>query len=245
MTPEVFLWFTTLLFILLGLTFGSFGTTIVFRVPMQKGMGGRSRCSVCLKKLSIRELIPVLSFLVQRGVCRQCKMSIHWLYPFTEVATVFLFVLALWIVPYSLILTLVLALLLWLLLLIAIIDVKTQTVPDVLSIPFVTGAILYAVGSGQFDHLAMILGAGVFAAQWILSRGMWVGSGDIILGAGVGALLGHWTAVIHWLVASYVLGSIVVSILLVTGKKTRKDRIAFAPFLVVGLLVVMIFEKII
>src|SRR3989338_2189060 len=79
------------LFVLLGLIFGSFGTVIVMRVPKGKGIGGRSRCVSCSKKLSVRELIPVFSFLLQRGTCLHCKKRIHWLYPFIECATVLLF----------------------------------------------------------------------------------------------------------------------------------------------------------
>ena len=236
------------LFVLLGLIFGSFGTVIVMRVPKGKGIGGRSRCVSCSKKLSACELIPVFSFLLQRGTCLHCKKRIHWLYPFTELATVFLFLLALWLQPITYNLqpaSLLLALLLWLLLLIAIIDLHTQMIPDTLNIPLLLGSIFYTSFFSDLDVLALILGGGFFGLQWIISRGKWVGSGDIILGTSIGALLGSWRLTIYWIAVSYCIGAAVVCYFLATGKKTRKDRIAFGPFLVIGVILVMVFEHLI
>ncbi|OGJ59325.1 hypothetical protein A3D11_03205 [Candidatus Peribacteria bacterium RIFCSPHIGHO2_02_FULL_49_16] len=239
------------LFVLLGLIFGSFGTVIVMRVPKGKGIGGRSRCVSCSKKLSVRELIPVFSFLLQRGTCLHCKKRIHWLYPFIECATVLLFLTAFWFTESSydqlslfVFRSFFLALLLWLLLLIAIIDLHTQMIPDTLNIPLLLGSIFYTSFFGDLDVLALILGGGFFGLQWILSRGKWVGSGDIILGTSIGALLGSWRLTIYWIAVSYCIGAAVVCYFLATGKKTRKDRIAFGPFLVVALWMVMVMEKI-
>ena len=76
---------------MLGLIIGSFLNVIIFRMHTGKGIGGRSMCLSCGKTLSWYELIPVFSFLFQRGRCTQCRSKISWQYPLVEGATALLF----------------------------------------------------------------------------------------------------------------------------------------------------------
>jgi len=226
------------LFFVLGLVLGSFGNVLISRLPQGRAIGGRSQCPHCGKVLTARELIPLLSFVMQRGECRRCDGAISLRYPLVELASGLLFLFALAFAT-SFLEAFILALALWFLLLIAVIDAEQQRIPDVLNIPFVFLGILFNALSGSADPSGLLLGGGFFAVFWGVSRGRWTGSGDIILGAGIGALLGGFREMLLCLLFAYVAGALVAAFLLLSGRKTRKDRLAFGPFLALGALLTL------
>ena len=226
------------LFFVLGLVLGSFGNVLISRLPQGRTIGGRSQCPHCGKILEVRELIPLISYMIQRGQCRGCGREISQRYPLVELASGLLFLLALTFAASS-VEALILAFALWFLLLIAVIDAEQQRIPDVLNIPFVFLGILFNALSGSVDPSGFFLGGGFFAVFWGVSRGRWMGSGDIILGAGIGALLGGFKEMLLCLLFAYVAGALVAAFLLLSGRKTRKDRLAFGPFLALGALLTL------
>ena len=127
-----------------------------------------------------------------------------------------------------------LALALWALLFIALSDATTQSIPDVLNGALLLAAIASAVLHGTLDWRAPFIGLGFLGGQWVLSRGAWIGSGDVFLGIGMGVLLGEWRLMMLALFASYILGALYVSLLLLLKKKKMADYTAFGPFLVMG-----------
>ncbi len=228
------------LFAVLGLVFGSFGTVLICRVPLHKNIGGRSHCPQCRHVLSPIELVPLMSYILQCGRCRHCHRTINALYPGIELSSALLFTLALFL-DRSPLPALLLALALWLLLLIAVIDMHTRTIHDVLNFSFVFLAVAYAIAIGEFQAIGALLLGGFFGLQWLLSRGRWVGSGDILLGVGIGFLLGSMAPALLCLGLSYVLGAIVASYLLVTRKATSKSAVPFGPFLAMSTLLTVVF----
>src|SRR5699024_3636428 len=79
-------------FFLLGLTFGSFFNVVGLRLPKNEPFGNeRSYCPACKKQLAAVELIPVFSYIVQKGKCRNCQKSISFMYPAIELLTGILF----------------------------------------------------------------------------------------------------------------------------------------------------------
>lgn len=228
-----------MLFTAVGLTFGSFGNVLVCRLPVRQTLRGRSRCPCCNRSLSPQELIPVVSYVVLRGRCSTCKEPISCQYPLVELASAIVFLYALLHTDFQLLHALLLGFALWLLLLIAVVDAKTQSIPDILNITFLIISVAYGAASGHLDAIAPVIGAGFFAAQWAVSRGRWVGSGDIILAAGIGALLGSWMVTVFALGLAYVLGAIVVSAILIF-RRDMSDHIAFGPFLAAGALIALI-----
>lgn len=228
------------LFAMIGLTFGSFGTVLVARVPVRQRLGGRSQCPACKHALGAGELIPLLSYALQRGRCRHCRRAIGTMYPSVELLTTFLFVAALFLEgsPFP---SILLAFALWLLLLIAVIDIRTRTIHDALNFSFVFLAGAHAVAVERFQIAGAVLLAGFFAIQWLLSRGRWVGSGDIILGAGIGLLLGSVARALLCLGLAYILGAAVALFLLATGRVTRKSTVPFGPFLALACMGVLFF----
>ncbi len=123
-----------------------------------------------------------------------------------------------------------------LLLLIAVMDARSGMIADVLSIPFIVVSALVAWSSGHIVDglLAGTVGAGFFGVQWILSRGQWVGSGDIGLALGIGLLLGDMWLLLLALWIAYIAGALMATVLLIRKRAKRKDLLAFGPFLAGG-----------
>lgn len=230
-----------LLFALLGLIFGSFGSVLVSRVPKSKPITGRSKCPACKKTLGVRELIPVMSFVLQKGRCMHCKKKISPLYPFLELVSALIFVVAAYLhaIPW---IAITLALALWILFVISVIDIRTKLIADGLNIPFIVVAVLYSVFLGELPLTGMAVGGGFFGALWILGRRRWIGTGDILLGLGIGALCGSWQLTIAALFLTYVLGACILSGSLLLGKVSRKDYVPFAPFMALGGYIVVLFR---
>jgi prepilin signal peptidase PulO-like enzyme (type II secretory pathway) len=222
-------------FFILGLILGSFGGVIVTRLPQGRSIGGRSQCIHCEVILDAHNLVPVCSYILQQGKCGTCRKPLPWLYPFLELTSGLLFLGALFVVPFALGSALLLGVTLWLLLLIAVIDARTQMIPDALSIPFVvlSGITVFMVHGTVELSGAMFLGI-FFALQWILSGGRWVGSGDVLLAVGIGLLLGGYQYALMCLFFAYVSGALVAIYLLMRKLVSRRDRIAFGPFLALG-----------
>src|SRR3989344_236789 len=83
--------------LLFGLIVGSFINVLVVRTHTHEGMWGRSKCPHCGTYLAWYELIPIVSFLLQRGQCRTCALHISLQYPLVEAATALGFlVIAAW-----------------------------------------------------------------------------------------------------------------------------------------------------
>lgn len=128
-------------------------------------------------------------------------------------------------------------------LIISVIDMRTQTISDLLNIPLLALAIAYSMLLGQLELGGIILGVAFFGAQWLISRGKCLGSGDIILAASIGALMGSWERMAACLFLTYVLGAAIASTMLLTGYVKRGQYVAFAPFMVIGAVVSLFFEK--
>ena len=130
-----------------------------------------------------------------------------------------------------------------LLLSIAIADAMTGMIPDNLNVPFLLLSFLRGYMLGIPVMIPMFVGGGFFAAQWIISRGNWVGSGDILLATGIGAFLGsvRLLAVSFW--CAYVAGAVIALGLLLRGSTNRRTSLAFGPFLATGAIASMMWGE--
>jgi prepilin signal peptidase PulO-like enzyme (type II secretory pathway) len=81
----------TIFSFLFGLVIGSFLNVVIGRAERKESIEGRSYCESCKKTLSAIELIPVLSFALQKGRCRSCGTALSWQYPLVELGTGILF----------------------------------------------------------------------------------------------------------------------------------------------------------
>jgi prepilin signal peptidase PulO-like enzyme (type II secretory pathway) len=169
---------------ILGLIIGSFLNVVILRMNTGKGLGGRSMCLSCNHTLHWYELIPVISFVIQKGRCRNCHSKISWQYPIVELVTAILFagVFIRFLGPVHIILWLVLV---SLGIVITVYDIRHRMIPVRPLIAFAVTALL--LGFHLFGAIVVAL---PFLVLWFVSLGKWIGFGDIELMAAIGLALG-------------------------------------------------------
>ncbi len=226
---------------LFGLIVGSFLNVVIARLPKGESLvSPRSHCVRCGKALSPVELIPVVSWMVQRGRCRHCGAWISLQYPLVELANAFLW-LAVWDQYGASVEAGVYALLMSFLVALSAIDLQTQLLPNKLTLPGMVVGLAgrwLIVGSPLDSVIGSALGLGIITIIVIVSRGG-MGLGDAKLMAMLGAFLG-WRQSMAALVVGAVLGGIVGVVLLVAKIKGRKDMIPYGPFLAAGAVLVVL-----
>ncbi len=244
---------------LLGLAFGSFVTALTWRLHEKKDfVTGRSQCESCGHQLSALDLAPFFSWLFLRGRCRYCHKPISLLNPVLELSMATLFVVSYIFWPFEFTSWQAMALFgLWLLytvMLVALIvyDYKWMLLPDRLVFPLISLAFIDAAIrlSLQPDFTLMaymqhvLLGAiSLSGFYWLLhkiSRGKWVGYGDVKLGLFMGVVLG-WQQALLVLFMANIIGLLAVMPGLATGKLTAKSRIPFGPFLIAAFFIAGLF----
>ncbi|OGH69131.1 MAG: hypothetical protein A3D53_00265 [Candidatus Magasanikbacteria bacterium RIFCSPHIGHO2_02_FULL_45_10] len=227
---------------ILGLAMGSFLNSWMWRVHGQKWrLGERSVCVHCGRVLGWQENIPLLSFVILKGRCRICAGPIPRSYFLVELATSLLFVAITFLhnqLPvfnswhYARDLFFIIVLIVTF-----VYDAKYMLVLANLTWSAVAVGLLfnYFVLRMTVESLliGMVVGGGFFVAQYAVSKGRWVGGGDVRLGFMIGAWLG-WPLTVVALFFSYVLGALVSIPLLVSKKGTMRSAVPFATFLAVG-----------
>jgi prepilin signal peptidase PulO-like enzyme (type II secretory pathway) len=241
---------------ILGSIIGSFLNVIILRYDTgQSVIKGRSQCLNCQKKLKWYELIPIFSFVVQKGKCRKCKSKISIQYPLVELLTGILFLLIFQITRYSLLVTGYYFIIFSLLIIIAVYDFRHQIIPDKFVYLFDILAFLnlfrnWKLEIRNWDFLSGLLAGvvffGFFGLLWLVSRGNWMGLGDAKLALGIGWLLGLFKGILALLV-SFWTGALIGIFLLFFFKKeyNLKSRIPFGPFLVLGIIIAFFFGDVI
>ncbi len=220
---------------------------------------GRSSCPSCQKKLSYFELLPILSFLIQAGKCRNCRKSISLRYPIVEILTALVLYL-LYEAQVGWISFVFSGIIFSILIIISLYDLKNLVIPDGLVWSFNVLAFLgtwllfrpyIAISPAsqiQFQEpiLPFILaGLGLFsffAILWFVSRGKWMGFGDAKLALGIGLLLGSQKGLLA-LVLSFWIGTLFALLLMLfqKGKYSMKSQIPFGPFLALGAFISFIY----
>ncbi len=238
-----------------GAIAGSFLNVVSLRFNTGVGLGGRSKCMSCGTKLTWKELVPIFSFLFQKGSCRACKSKISWQYPLVEFVAGAIFVLIFFVFPpydvVSAVRTLLHVVAACLLLVIAVYDMKHKIIPDQFAYTFAAIALLTLfVGGTSWWHVpgywALIAGpllAIPFAFLWLISRGRWMGFGDAKLMLGLGWLVGVAAGINAIILAFWIAAVISVIWLFVTYKKFKsKTEVPFGPYLILGTYLVLIFK---
>lgn len=222
------------LFFFVGSVFGSFGNVLVERLPLGISLNGRSHCVGCKKILRVWELVPIVSWCCLRGTCARCKTSIPGVFTIVELLSGLLFVMAFFYAAFNVVVAMPVAIALWAMLCVALTDMRTRTIPDVLTLMIAVCGILLRLHDHVHPLIPILIGGGFFGVQWIVSKGKWVGSGDILLGTALGILLGTWPLTVLMLWLAYVLGLLFVLVRLPFQKLDLNAHIAFGPFIVLG-----------
>jgi leader peptidase (prepilin peptidase) / N-methyltransferase len=235
------LWFWSLWAGLVGLAAGSFFTVAVSRWPRGESLvRPRSHCGGCGRTLGPAELLPLVSFALQRGRCRGCGSRIGWRYPAIELASGALAAVAIAVFGPTW-RGLAAALLALALVPVVVIDLEHRLIPDVVVLPAaalgLAAAALADPGDWWVPVVAAAAAAGFLLLLWIVYPGG-MGLGDVKLALLLGAVLG--VSVIPALAAAFLAGAVLGLALLVRfGSRARKMAVPFGPFLAGGALVAL------
>ncbi|MDO8669066.1 MAG: prepilin peptidase [Candidatus Buchananbacteria bacterium] len=228
-----------------GLTVGSFLNCVIYRLEHGESfLKGRSYCPHCKHKLGFFDLIPVLSFFWLRGLCSYCHKKISIQYPLVEFFTALIF-LAIgllisdinqpWLI--SDINKLYLMAVSAFLVVIFVYDLKHYIIPDKIIFPAIAVTLVYNFWKSDF-LLSAFGAAAFFLAIVLVSKGKWMGVGDIKLAFLMGLVLG-WPNILAALFLSFLIGAIIGLGLIIWGKKTIKSEVPFGPFLTIGTLIAL------
>ncbi len=233
-----------LFFIVLGLALGSFINVLVLRLKEEKSLLGRSVCPKCSHQLSWFDNIPVFSFLFLKAKCRHCQEPISWQYPLVEIASGLLWLTAyIYFITQGIEAVFIYGFYFSILLSLFVFDLRWMLLPDAITLPAIFLAFIINWYLGFTLVLMLIsgaLGAGWFGIQYALSRGKWVGSGDIILGGLIGLMVGSWEHLLIVIFLAYILGSVIAVGLLFTGKKKLGAQLPMGVFLTLATVVAMV-----
>lgn len=248
------LWSFLLLGGILGLAVGSFLNVVAYRLPIGGSLvSPPSACPGCGSAIRPYDNIPVVSWLVLRGRCRDCREPISWRYPAIEAATGVLFVVvavaffpefsrhapvpaALTLIAFLYLAAISVAL--------AVIDIDTHTLPNRIVLPAygVGGALLGTalILEGEWSRLVSAgVGCGaafLFYLILALARPGGMGFGDVKLAGVLGLYLGSlgWAQLAIGLFAAFVLGGVFGIVLTATRRATRRSGIPFGPWMLAG-----------
>ena len=219
----------------LGLVFGSFISALTWRYP--RGISvkkGRSVCPKCRKQIAWYDNIPLLSYILLGGKCRNCRKPISWRYPVIELATGIGFLLIgpqiLWLIIFCI------------LEIIFIIDFEHQIIPD----SFVFAGFffsLFLITDLLFGSLfAGFLAATLLVLIHLFTKGRGMGLGDVKFAVLGGILVGLRLLPV-WFFLAFLTGA-AVGIILILGRKAHlKSQIAFGPFLVAGIPLALLYGE--
>lgn len=220
---------------LLGLVIGSFLNVVIYRVPLRRSLSHPgSHCPHCGHPIRWYDNIPVVSWVILRGRCRDCADPIGPRYPLVEALTGVLFALAAMIAGWDL-----RVLLLWgffaVLVAVTFIDIDHMLILNRVVLPAAVLGLAASVAltpSRWWEYLVAGSGAALFLFVVALLWPGGMGLGDVKLALLLGFVLG--VEVIVAMFAAFLVGGLVGIGLLVVGKRSRKDRIPFGPFLALG-----------
>jgi len=217
-----------------GLALGSFLNVVAARVPLRRSLvKPGSACMSCGHEIAWRDNVPVVSWLLLRGRCRNCRTAIPWRYPAVEVLSALLVAGSVWkfgLHPE----TLVAAFFCLALVAVSATDVEHGIIPNRIVLP--AAAVVLAAQtairpSPQWAIGAFAASGFLFAAALAAPRGM--GMGDVKLALLLGAMLGKYVSVAMFL--GIVAAMVPALFLLATmGMGARKVKLPFGPFLALG-----------
>jgi leader peptidase (prepilin peptidase)/N-methyltransferase len=243
---------------LFGILIGSFLNVVVYRVPIGKSIVmPPSACTDCGHEIRAYDNIPLVSWLLLRGKCRNCGARISARYPLVELGTGVLFfavslifvspILEARTLPAMIAAALVLAAFLYLAAVsvaLALIDIDVRRLPNVIVLPsYIVAAVLFGVASvltGDYAGLvrAAIAMAGLVIAYFLMAVAMpgGMGLGDVKLAGVIGIYLGWvgWGPLAVGALAAFILGGVYALVLILSRRATRKSGVPFGPWMLAG-----------
>ena len=229
-----------LCFSILGACLGSFSSLLIWRLHHNESgiCAGRSRCPKCQKTLTVKNLIPIISWTIQKGTCDKCKNPIPFFYPLIEIifaVTFFIFTQKFFGTThfYPLICSV------FFLLILFFYDWWLYEVDDRIAFPAILLAAIWTFFR-EFNYelflIGGLIGFSFYVFQYYISKGRWVGAGDMRLGLLMGLLLG-WKLLILALFTAYILGLLIAIPLIIFNNYSRKSILPMGAFLIPATLI--------
>ncbi|WP_315671664.1 prepilin peptidase [Clostridium sp. 19966] len=226
-----------------GLILGSFYNVCIYRIPAGESIANPpSHCPSCGNRLKPIDLVPVFSYIFLGGKCRYCREKISPRYAFVELLTgmVFISLYMRYGLSFDFIKYIILA---SFLIIIGLIDYDTTDVYSVISYSGIICGILFVIIAYFLgnDVKPLVLGfliPSIIIGIIVLTTGA-MGTGDIEICALAGLFLGITNSLVM-LFFSFILGAVCGVVLIATKKKSRKDYIAFGPYIAMGAFIAMI-----
>lgn len=240
---------------LLGLLFGSFLNVCIYRIPRGESVvHPPSHCTGCGNRLKLRDLVPILSYIFLKGKCRYCGSGISPRYPVIELATGLMYLLlfdrfgfTVDFIAYTYLMSILVA--------VFMIDFDHKIIPNGLVIAGLVGTIpimayhaiypmeIYRDETWWSPLLGVLPGTGFLLLIALVGLLIYktddaMGMGDVKLFAPIGIFLG-WRLCFLALLLSVLLAGLTSLLLIITGKKKRKDTIPFGPFIVSATFIVI------
>lgn len=248
---------------LLGLFLGSFLNVLADRLSKEQTIGGRSKCDICKHQLAWFDLVPIISFTLLKGRCRYCRAPISFGHVYAEIITGVIFILT-WYLSHQFypttalhVIHIVIAAILIVMLLS---DIRYQIIPDEMQIAlgiaglarffFLTvniyKPILPQIYNLEYVYLVgQLIGGGLIVSLpllviFLITKGKGMGFGDVKLTFNMGLVLGMWNG-LYALYIGFISGGIVGALILLSKRAKLKSKIAFGPFLVLGLYIMLFY----
>lgn len=237
----------------IGLVIGSFLNVLIYRVPLKKSIAWpSSTCPNCNEPIKKYDNIPVISYLILKGKCRNCGEGISLQYPAIELLSGGLVVLSFLYfgITFQAILS---SFFLLTLLTVAAIDIHHKIIPNVIILPSIIFSAVVVLVAEIFGYkslplvgqtslvqavIGFLAGGGLLLVIALLWRGG-MGGGDIKLAGFMGIFLGPY--VLMGLFAGFLFGSVAGLVAMAVFHKDRRDLIPFGPFLSLGAIVALFF----
>lgn len=252
-----------------GLVLGSFVNALVWRVHEQSKpktkrkdlsvLTGRSQCTSCGYKLATKDLVPLVSWAILKGRCRYCNKPISFQYPLIELVMAGVFIGSYLFWPsggvdsagdWVLLIT-------WLasfvgLLALLVYDARWMLLPNRILYPTalvaVVGRLAYIIGfeSSKAEAflqwiLAVAVASGIFWLLFYISKGRWIGFGDVRLGLITGTILANPLNSFLMIMLASVLGTLFVLPSLITRSKSVSSKLPYGPFLIAATAISLLF----
>lgn len=231
-------WWMEVFVAVFGAAVGSFLNVCIWRLPEERSIvTPRSFCPACGHAIRFHDNIPLLSYLLLRGQCRDCRTRIHWRYPLVEGLAGALALFLFW--KYGLSVKFLVAFFfVSCLIVITFIDMDHQIIPDIITLPGIPIFFLAAVFVMEvpfYEALwGLLAGGGILyliaVTYAFLRKQEGMGGGDIKLLAMFGAFLG-WKSLIFIILVSSLTAAIVGVTIMVLRGKDMKYAVPFGPFL--------------
>jgi leader peptidase (prepilin peptidase)/N-methyltransferase len=233
--------FLLALIFLFAIAFGSFINVLIYRLPRKISLvSPGSHCPKCNNPIKYYDNIPILSFILLRGKCRNCGARISFRYPLVELLSGVLVVLSFY--HFGLTITGVEAAFLSLIFIpVFFIDLDFRIIPDFFTLPGIVIGLAMSFLPGAFigwkeSVIGLIVGGGVFFLVGLVGEFAFkkeaMGFGDVKFAAMLGAFLG-WKILLLVLITGSFLGSVVgVAIIILSKSKNKSSYVPFGPFLV-------------